>query len=369
MSKYTLICPCHFGLESVLSSEVKRIGGQDVAAADGRVSFGGDDEMLAKSNIWLRTAERVLIKLGEFEAVSFTELFDNVKEIHFEDYIGKNDAFPVKGWSINSRLQSVPACQSIIKKAIVERMKDHYKISRFAETGPIHAIQFSIHKNIVTVMLDTSGIGLHKRGYRKVSNLAPIKETLAAGLVDLAHVKRDSMVYDPFCGSGTIVIEAAMKAKNIAPGLKRSFLFEQWGIMDKNIVTETRMKALSSIIHDADFAGFGMDISQEAVNLSSINAKTAGVNSAVSFRKSEINDFTASEDIIVITNPPYGERMLEISLSEELYKVMGTRFSQAGCKAYVISPHEQFEKLYGTAAAKRRKLYNGMIKCQYYMYY
>ena len=235
MEKLTFIAPCHFGLESVLAGELKRMDAQEVKADNGKVEFSGDFNILVRANICLRTAERVLIKLGEFTATSFEELFQGVKAIPLEDFIGKRDAFPVKGWSLNSKLYSVPDCQSIIKKACVERLKSHYKQDWFSETGSLHQIQFSILKDKVTIMLDTSGVGLHKRGYRQNSNDAPIKETLAAGIVDLARVKHYSMVCDPFCGSGTFLIESAMKAFNIPPGLRRKFISQDWGLVPENV--------------------------------------------------------------------------------------------------------------------------------------
>jgi putative N6-adenine-specific DNA methylase len=226
----TIACPCLFGLESVLSFEVKKLGGENVVVTDGKVTFDGPLEMVAKANIWLRTAERVCLVLGSFPARSFTELFDQTAQLPWEEYIGREDAFPVKGWSLNSQLHSVPDCQRIIKRAVVRRFEKVYGQTFFAETGSIYQIQFSIHKDQVVLMLDTSGAPLHKRGYRANSNEAPIKETLAAGMVDLARVHSDSIVYDPLCGSGTLVIEAALKALNIAPGIRRRFAAQQWKV-------------------------------------------------------------------------------------------------------------------------------------------
>ena len=228
MSVIKMAAPCLFGLESVLSGELKRIGAKNIEATDGKVTFTGDWNMLAKTNLWLRTAERVLIVLDSFRAETFEELFQGVFKIPFEEYLGKDDAFPVKGWSLNSQLASVPDCQSIIKRAAVKRMEQHYHQIWFAETGAVHQIQFSIRKNIVTIFLDTSGAGLHKRGYRQTSLLAPIKETLAAGIVDFTRLYDDSVICDPFCGSGTLLIEAVLKGMNIAPGINRRFAAEKW---------------------------------------------------------------------------------------------------------------------------------------------
>lgn len=233
MNKLKYLCPCLFGLESVLSGEIKRLGGEDVQVSDGKVTFYGDFSLLARANLNLRTAERVLVVLGHFAVQSFEDLFQGVKALPLENFIGEKDRFPVKGWSLNSKLASVPDCQAIIKKAAVERLKEKYGISWFEESGSLFQIQFSILKNEATVMLDTTGAGLHKRGYRRDSNEAPIKETLAAGIIDLARVRPDSIFYDPFCGSGTFLIEAAAKALNIAPGINRRFAAEKWPLIPR----------------------------------------------------------------------------------------------------------------------------------------
>ena len=369
--KIQMTCPCHFGLESVLSGEVKRMGGENVTVVDGKVSFEGGFELLARANMGLRTAERVLIKLAEFRAESFEELFQGVKAAPLEEFIGVHDAFPVKGHSLNSQLHSVPDCQSIIKKAAVERLKERYHVSWFEETGPVHQLQFTILKDVVSLFLDTSGPGLHKRGYRKNSNDAPIKETLAAGIIDLAHVKPFSTVYDPFCGSGTFLIESATKALGIAPGLNRRFAAEKWDQIPEQVWAQERGRALDLIRRDAEFKAFGFDIDMQAIELSRDNAKKAGVLPRIRFAQGDISNFEPPEEKgIVICNPPYGERMLEIRQAEELYKKMGEVFApNRGLSYYIISPHEEFERLFGRKADKRRKLYNGMIKCQLYMYF
>ncbi|WP_420806765.1 THUMP domain-containing class I SAM-dependent RNA methyltransferase [Massilioclostridium coli] len=371
MEQITMICPCHFGLESVLSGEVKRLGGQNVTVTDGRVAFDGDLELLVRANLWLRTAERVLIRLGEFHATSFEQLFQGVKKLPLEQWIGAHDAFPVKGHSLNSQLHSIPDCQSIIKKAAVERLKECYHVHWFEENEAVHQIQFSILKDVVTVMLDTSGPGLHKRGYRQNSNAAPIKETLASGIIDLAHVKPFSTVYDPFCGSGTFLIESATKALNIAPGINRRFAAEKWKQIPQKVWQEERTRALDLVRRDVEFRGYGLDIDPAAVELSTANAKKAGVLPRLKFNQREIADFSPVTDKgIVICNPPYGERMLEIRQAEEIYRTMGKVFQMGnGIHYYIISPHEQFETIFGKKADKRRKLYNGMLKCQLYMYF
>ena len=267
-----LCCPCHFGLESVLKYEIQKIGGTDLKVSDGKISFTGDENILARANLCLSTAERVLIELIEFKASTFEELFQGVKAIELERYIGPQDAFPVKGHSLNSALHSVPDCQSIVKKAAVERLKAKYGINWFDETGPTVQIKFSILKDVVSIYLDTSGVGLHKRGYRRNSNAAPIKETLAAGIVDLARVRPDTIVCDPFCGSGTLLIEAALKALKIAPGINRRFAAEKWSSLDSRIWQEERKRAIDSVDRSAQFHGIGADIDDAAVALTLDNA-------------------------------------------------------------------------------------------------
>ncbi|MBR5495851.1 MAG: class I SAM-dependent RNA methyltransferase [Oscillospiraceae bacterium] len=371
MDKLKLICPCLFGLESVLSGEVKRMGGENIEVTDGRVAFEGDYNMLARANLVLRTAERVLICLAQFKATTFEELFQGVKAIPLENFIGSEDEFPVKGWSLNSKLHSIPDCQKIIKKACVERLKAHYGIEWFSETGPLHQIQFSIRKDEVTIMLDTSGPGLHKRGYRQNSNAAPIKETLAAGIIDLARVKADTTVIDPFCGSGTFVIESALKATNIPSGINRRFASEKWSDEMAEIFRQERARALEFVRRDATFHGHGYDIDSACTELTRQNAKKAGISSRISVGCADIKDFVVPEgDAVVICNPPYGERLLEIQEAEKIYKTMGQVFvPKPGVRYFIISPHEDFETIFGRKADKRRKLYNGMIKCQLYMYF
>lgn len=370
MNKIRLCCPCLFGLESVLSYEIKKIGGENLKVTDGKISFDGDFYTLAKANLWLSTAERVLIELGSFEAKSFEELFQGVKSLPFERFIGKNDAFPVKGYSLNSALHSIPDCQSIIKKAIVERLKSVYGISWFDEDGPVHQVRFAIHKNIATIFLDTSGAGLHKRGYRRNSNDAPIKETLAAGIVDLARVRSNSTVFDPMCGSGTFLIEAAYKALNIAPGLRRKFASQNWSQINNKIWNDARAEALDLIDRQGEFKAFGFDIDDIAVDLTQSNARKAGVGSKLVIKQADISRFKQPDNSITFCNPPYGERMLEIKDAERLYKRLGERLDPSRERScYIITPHEEFEKFFGKKADKRRKLYNGMIKCQLYMYF
>ena len=347
------------------------MGAQNVRAENGRVCFEGDESILARANICSRFSERICINVGEFEAHSFEELFEKVKRLPWEEFIGEKDAFPVNGYSLNSDLFSIPDCQSIIKKAIVERLKTKYKISWFEETGAEYKIRFSILKNMVTMMIDTSGNGLHKRGYRKISNDAPLKETLAAAMCDTARIFPDTKLYDPFCGSGTILIEAALMAQKQAPGLRRFFAAERFSFIDEKVWRNERTRAQDLILHNIDFRAVGYDIDPEAVRLTNENAEKAGVAKYVRAELGDIKDFKLPEGrSLVITNPPYGERLLDIKQAEALYKTMGEVFArEQGKKYFVISPDDDFEKIFGRTADKRRKLYNGMIKCQLYMYF
>lgn len=369
--KINMVAPCLFGTESIAADEFKRMGFEDVKSENGRVLLSGDFNMLARANINSRFAERIYINMGQFYATSFTELFDGVKSLPWENFIGRDDAFPVNGWSIDSKLYSIPDCQSIVKKAIVDRLGSKYGVKWFDETGPEYKVRFSIHKDSVTMMIDTSGDGLHKRGYRRNSNDAPLKETLAASMCDLARIYPDTKLYDPFCGSGTILIEAALMATKTAPGLRRFFAAERFSCIPKECWQQERMRAQDLILHNIDFMARGYDIDPKAVELTLANAKKAGVEKYVKAAVAEVKDFkTQDERCLVITNPPYGERLLDVKEAEKLYSVMGERFvAENGKKYFVISPHDEFERFFGREADKRRKLYNGMIKCQLFMYF
>ncbi|MBQ0083203.1 MAG: class I SAM-dependent RNA methyltransferase [Clostridiales bacterium] len=371
MENINMVAPCLFGVEGILADELKRFGLQNVAAQNGRVLFSGDFNTLALVNINSRYAERVLINMGQFKATSFTELFEGVKALPWENYIGKKDAFPVNGHSLDSALFSIPDCQSIIKKAIVERLKTKYNISWFEEAGSEYKIRFSIMKDEVTLMIDTSGEPLHKRGYRSKSNAAPLKETLAAAMCDTARIYPDTCIYDPFCGSGTILIEAALHAMHKAPGLGRYFAAERFSCIPDKVWREERTRAMDAIRHDITFEAHGFDIDPECVELTLSNAKKAGVEKLVKASVADVKDFKTNEGrSLVITNPPYGERLLDVRQAEELYKTMGEVFlKQEGKKYYIISPHDEFEKFFGRPSDKRRKFYNGMIKCQLFMYF
>ncbi len=366
----TFAAPCIFGLEGICANELKFLGIQNVRAENGRVLFEGDWDTLAKANIRSRYAERIQILLAEFRATDFQTLFERVKAIEWERFIGMSDAFPVKGRCLSSQLMSVPNCQKIIKKAVVTRLSERYMLSWFEETGSARQIQFLILKDKVSILLDTSGAGLHKRGYRADSNDAPIKETLAAAMVELARVRPNHFVTDPMCGSGTLLIEAAMKAKNIAPGLKRYFACEKWSCVPKDVFARERELAQSQIRTDISFRASGSDIDTSALETARHNAELAGVGDLIAFERRDIRDFQLSEGYqTVITNPPYGERLLDLRAAEELYKVMGEKFRREKGKSYtVITPDDDFEKLFGRKADKRRKLYNGTLKCQVYLF-
>ena len=368
--KYHLIAPCYFGTESTAAFEVRRIGAEDVQVTDGRIAFTGGPEIIAAANLNLRCAERVLLLLKSYTATTFDELFDGVYAIPWEELLPADAQFPVKGSSLSSILSSVPACQKIVKKAVVERLKKGHKVLILPETGALYKLRFSIRKNRVEIMLDTSGDGLHKRGYRRNATGAPIKETLAAAIADLGRVRRDTLVQDPFCGSGTMVIEAAQKAMNIAPGLRRRFCAEHYGFIPQKVWAEQREKALSEVRMDAAFEGRGWDIDPAAVELATQNAKLAGVGERCHFEVADVADFVPDVAATVLTNPPYGERLGDLETAARLAGVLGSRWEQnPGQGLYVITADADFERHFGKKAARRRKLYNGMIPCQVYMYY
>lgn len=362
--------PCLLGLEGLAANELKYCGVDNVRAENGRVLFSGGWDAMIRANICSRLCQRVMVLLAEFVARDFDTLFEGVKAIEWSAYLGERDAFPVKGGTLDSTLTSVPACQKIIKKAAVEKLKQSYHTDWFAEDGAPHQIVFRIFKNRVSIMLDTTGDALNKRGYRAMSNDAPIRETLAAAMAELARVRADHTVVDPFCGSGTILIEAALKALNIMPGVNRSFAFEEWEQIDPALTAAERQRARAGERHDCAFRAFGYDIDEQALAIARRNAALAGVGDRIIFERRDIRDYEDQwERAAVITNPPYGERMLDARQAKELYRVMGRVFRPAPYHSYtIISPDESFEKLFGRQADKRRKLYNGMMKCQVFLY-
>lgn len=371
MSRFVLTVPCPLGTESITAHQVRELGYETSEVVDGSVSFLGDEEAIALANINLRSGERVLIKMGEFRAITFTELFDNVKKLPWEDFIGKNCAFPVKGYSLKSKLFSVPDCQSIIKKAVVTRLGEKYNISRFEETGPLYRIQFAIMKDVATIYIDTTGAPLYKRGYRAEGVLAPLRETLAFSMIDVSRWRGDRPFADPFCGSGTIPIEAAMYALNIAPGKMRKFECEKWDMFRNNIFHDAREEAVDNEQRDNPVEIYGSDIDPDAVHLAISNAKKAGVADKIRFFKADVKDVRAFKDKgIVMCNPPYGERLMDKKSVERLYHAMGRKFAEfENASKLILTSYEDFEKFYGKKADKKRKLYNGMLKCNLYMYF
>ena len=369
-AKFELIAPCFFGCESTAKFELTRIGAENIRVDDGRLSFAGGAEMIAAANLNLRTVERVMLLLARYRAATFDDLFDGVYDIPWEELLPADAAFPVTGSSLNSQLSSVPACQSIIKKAVVKRLMAKHHTSVLPETGAEYKIRFMLRKDQCEIMLDTTGDGLHKRGYRKNATLAPIKETLAAAIADLGRVRRDSLVQDPFCGSGTLVIEAAQKALNLAPGLRRRFAAEHFDFVPADIWAEQRQKALDEVRKDVAFEGVGYDIDPAAVALANANAKLAGVGDRCRFEVADVREFRALDNATVLTNPPYGERLGDASEAASLARTLGQVWQAHPAQGlYAITADAEFEQHFGKKAARRRKIYNGMIPCQLYMYF
>jgi len=371
MSKIEFIASTLFGVEAITARELKELGYKDITAENGKVTFAGDEMALCRSNLWIRTAERIYVKIGEFTATTFEELFEGTKALPWEDWIPEDGRFPVEGYSIKSKLFSVSDCQAIVKKAVVERLKKKYKKEWFEEKGATYKIKFSLMKDKVTLMIDTSGDGLHKRGYRVISNEAPLRETLAAAMTMLSFWKPDRPLIDPFCGSGTIPIEAAMIGINLAPGLKRQFVSEKWWRISNKLWKEAREEAVGAIKKDITLNIKGYDIDENAIKLSKDNARKAGVEKYITFENISLKDLKTDDKYgVIICNPPYGERMGELKEVEKLYKEMGKVFKKLDTWSfYILTSHERFEKLFGREASKKRKLYNGMLKAYYYQYY
>ncbi len=366
---FKLCVPCLLGLEGPISDELRRLDMANVTAENGRVYFTGDENAVASANINLRIGERVLVELGRFKAETFEELFQGVKAIRWEDIIPRDGAFPVKGYSLNSKLFSVSGCQKIIKKAIVERLKSVYGIEWFPETAESYQVQFSIMKDNVSICLDTSGEGLHKRGYRPAHNAAPLKETMAAAMVKLSRYRGRDDFADPFCGSGTIPIEAALIARNIAPGINRSFSAMNWRIFDRRIWAQAREAARDREFH-GNYNIVGSDIDPKAIAIARENAERAGVADVIRFEVADAAAFDRrTERGVIVTNPPYGERIMEKEQAEQLYRSFGEAYRKtANWQLYLLSSHTEFERCFGRTADKKRKLYNGMIKCDLFMY-
>ena len=372
MVTYELIAPCHFGLESVLKKEIYDLGYEIVSVEDGKVTFEGDSEAVVRANINLRTTERILIKVGQFKAETFTELFDKTKELPWEEFIPVDGKFWVtKANSINSKLFSGSDIQSIVKKAIVERLKGCYNVSWFKEDGASYPLRVTIHKDVVTIGLDTTGDSLHKRGYRPMAGKAPISECLAAALIKLTPWNKDRILVDPFCGSGTFPIEAAMMAANIAPGLNRSFTAESWeNIIPKkewyDAVTEANDNIERNIVTDIQ----GYDLDPHVIEIARSNAVNAGVDKMIHFQQRGVDKLSHAKKYgFIITNPPYGERLEDKESLPGIYETFGKRFAELDSwSAYMITSYEDAEKYFGRKADKNRKIYNGMIKTYFYSF-
>lgn len=369
--KTELVATCLFGLEHLLGKEIDELGYNRISTIDGRVTFLGDEEAIAVCNVNLRYAERVFIKLGDFPAETFDELFEGTKSLPWENWIGQNDQFPVKGHAIQSTLFSVPDCQAICKKAIVNRLSEKYGVRWFCEEGVKYQVEFFIFKNVATLMIDTSGTALHKRGYRPASNAAPIRETLAAAIAATSRPRENVLTWDPMCGSGTIAIEAAMLMRNIAPGVKRHFIAESFPQISRTLWKNAREEALDNEIRDSAFRVYASDIEEKCIALTRENAKRAGVNDCIrSFRADARNIGEDGVRATIVCNPPYGERIGTRTEVEALYREIGAHFrSLAPWQAYIITSCKDFEKFYGKRADKVRKLYNGMIECYLYQYF
>lgn len=361
--------PCLFGLEGLAGDELRRMNLENVRVENGRVLFSGDERAMAKANIGLRTGERVLIVLADFPAKTFEELFQGVYRANLEDFIPRDGAFPVKGHCLNSQLMSVPDCQAIVKKAACKRLGEKYGVSWLPETGAKYQLQFSLMNDRAQLYLDTSGPGLHKRGYRANGNDAPLRETLAAAMVTLTRYRGREFLWDPFCGSGTIPIEAALIARNQAPGMYRRFSSEAFAWVDPKIWGEVR-----GAFREKEFKGnyriLGSDNDPKCVSLAMANARKAGVDKLITFQDGDATKMSLPTDSgILICNPPYGQRMLEQQSAQRLYAALGRHLKYAdGWKKYIITSEPEFEHYFGKRADKKRKLYNGMIKCDYYMY-
>lgn len=370
--KYTLISPCFFGMEKMLANEIKALDFEIEKTEDGRITYKTDKYGIAKANMWLRCAERVNLKVAEFKARSFEELYDKTRSIDWSRFIPYGAEFPVsKASSIKSKLYSTPDIQSIVKKAVVDSLKEHYQeegmLKEDKEKYPIFVF---IHKDKVVLSIDTSGTALYKRGYKEKSNKAPIRETLAAGLVYLTPWRAGRVLVDPMCGSGTILIEAAMIGMNMAPGLNREFISEKWRTIDKKIWWDTRKEAFELLKDDEDFMIYGYDIDPESIKIAKHNAELAGVENYIKFEVGDATKFTSDEEYgFLISNPPYGERLEDEESIKILYKELGYMCRNLKNWSYfIITSFEEFEYEFGQDSTRKRKLYNGMLKTYYYQY-
>jgi len=371
MSDFKMFATATFGVESVVTRELKHLGFEDTYTDNGRIYFNGSYEAICKTNLWLRTAERVYVLMGEFEAKSFNDLFEGIKALPWEEWLPKDAEFPVTGGCVKATLMSVSDCQSIIKKAIVERLKKVYKLEIFPEDGPKYRIDFNILKDKVTLAIDTCGVGLHKRGYRSLAYAAPIKETLAAAMLLISRWSPGKPLVDPFCGSGTIPIEAAMMAMNMAPGLERDFDSQEWPNIPKEVWYRALDEARDMIKPAGEMRIQGYDINPEAISIAHYHARQAGVSDMVHFQTRDVRDLSSKQRYgFIVTNPPYGERLGEKKENARLYQAMGESFRKLDTWSYyVINADPEFERYFGKKADKNRKLYNGGILCYYYQYF
>ena len=372
MRKMELIAPCHFGLEAVLKREITELGYEIAEVEDGRVTFYGDADALCRANVFLRTAERVLLKVGSFKAVTFEELFEKTRMLAWEEFIPKNGKFWIaKAASVKSKLFSPSDIQSIMKKAIVRKLQESYHIEWFPEDGAAYPLRVFLMKDVVTVGLDSSGVSLHKRGYREVAGKAPITETLAAALIMLTPWRKDRIFVDPFCGSGTFPIEAAMMAANIAPGMNRSFMAEEWGnLVPKKLWYRVLDEANDAIEDNVSVDIQGYDVDASVIKIARGNAQEAQVGELIHFQQRSVEQLSHPKKYgFIITNPPYGERLEDKKDLPQLYRAFGDRFRQLDSwSAYMITSCEEAEKYFGRKADKNRKIYNGMLKTYYYQF-
>ncbi len=371
MNNIDLIATTTFGLEAVAKRELMQLGYDDLKVENGKVNFKATEKDIPRANLWLRTADRVLLRMGEFKALSFDELFEKTKALPWDEWITEDANFVVEGKSINSKLFSISDCQRIVEKAVVEKLKTKYDRNWFEKTGAKYTIEVALLKDVATLTIDTSGPGLHRRGYRDRQGEAPIKETLAAAMVLLSFWNKDRVLFDPFCGSGTIPIEAAMIGKNMAPGIDRSFASEEWPRVKKEYWKEARKEALKAIDNDTRLDIIACDIDKRSILVARDNAANFGLEDDIAFFVKDFRDAELNNEYgVLITNPPYGERIGEREEIELLHKDLGKKFEELDTwSSYIITSDESFEKYYGKKADRKRKLYNGKIKVDYYQYY
>lgn len=371
MAEVELIATAAFGLEAVVAREIRELGYEQTAVENGKVTFKAGESAICRANLWLRSADRLLVKIGEFQVFSFDELFEKTKALPWPDWIPENAVFPVQGKSINSKLFSVPDCQAIVKKAVVEKMKQRYHRQWFEETGPRYTIEVALLKDVATLTIDTSGAGLHKRGYRKLTGTAPLKETLAAAMISLSRWKPERVLIDPMCGSGTIPIEAALIGLNRAPGLKREFDAEKWPVIPARLWREARQEAEDVIHRQRQLIIRGTDIDKDVLSLARYHARLAGVEDQIHWQQSPVAELRARQKYgYIICNPPYGQRLEDLAAVSRLYREMGQVFKTLDTWSfYILTAYREFEKLFGRRADKKRKLYNGRIQCDYYQFF